>query len=74
MKQYISKLKIQEDGSGLVKIPKEVIQKCQLKEGDSIDINAQKNNFSLSKLLDGINDDNLHGEIDSSGPVGKELL
>ncbi len=74
MKQYISKLEIQEDGSGLVKIPKEVLLKLQLKEGDSIYINAQKDNFSLSKLLDRINDDNLHGEIDSSGPVGKELL
>ncbi len=74
MKRYISKLKIQEDGSGLVKIPKEALQKYQLKEGDSIYINPQKNNFSLSKLLEGINEDNLHGEIDSSGPVGKELL
>ncbi len=62
-----------------IRLPKYITAEYSLKDGSSVDIEEKdgkiiitphKNN--LTELLDNINDNNLHNEIYSGEPVGKE--
>ncbi|WP_075603203.1 AbrB/MazE/SpoVT family DNA-binding domain-containing protein [Saccharicrinis aurantiacus] len=84
MKKYIVQLEILESGDGLIKLSDEVVAAFHLKAGDKLELLTQKDGvslvvptrgeFQLNKLLEGINEDNLHGEIDLGDPVGDEII
>ena len=39
---------------------------------DQVILRPVKSSFTLEQLVAGITDDNLHGEVDTGAPVGKE--
>lgn len=64
-----------------IRIPKQIAEQAQLKEGDEIElsreenrliITPQKKKYTLEELLDGMTIEHLHSEIDWGDPVGKE--
>ena len=70
-----------ENGDGLLKLPDEIVDKFQFKEGDKVElisldgsilVRPLKNEYKLDKLLDGINDNNLQDEIDFGKTEGEE--
>ena len=64
-----------------IRIPNFIARKFTLKDGSFVDINdkgkeiiikpVQKN--KLSEMLGNINEQNIHKEIETGGPVGKEI-
>jgi len=64
-----------------IRIPNLIVRELSLKDGSFVDINdngdeivikpLQKNN--LSEMLNLINEQNIHEEIKSTGPVGNEI-
>jgi len=64
-----------------IRIPNLIVREFSLKDGSYVDINdrgkeiiikpIQKN--KLSEMLSSINEQNLHAEIETTGPVGKEV-
>ena len=64
-----------------IRIPAAIARELSLKDGSTVDINdkgkqilikpVQKN--KLSELVSKINEKNLHKEIETGGPVGKEV-
>jgi len=64
-----------------VRIPNLIVREFSLKDGSLVDINdrgkeivikpVQKN--KLSEMLSNINERNIHKEIETGGPVGKEI-
>jgi antitoxin MazE len=64
-----------------VRIPNLIVRELSLKDGSLVDINdrgkeiiirpIQKN--KLSEMLSNINENNIHKEIETGGPVGKEI-
>jgi antitoxin MazE len=64
-----------------IRIPNFIVRKLSLKDGSCVDINDRGNEIvikpiqknRLSEMLSKINDQNLHGEIETTGPVGKEV-
>ena len=64
-----------------IRIPNYIARELSLKDGSFVDINdvgkeiiikpIQKN--KLSELLSKVNELNIHEEIETSGPVGKEI-
>jgi len=64
-----------------VRIPNLLVRELSLKNGSLVDINdrgkeiiikpVQKN--KLSEMLSNINENNIHKEIKTGGPVGKEI-
>jgi antitoxin MazE len=64
-----------------IRIPHLIVRKLSLKDGSFVDINdrgkeiiikpIQKN--KLSDMLSKINQQNIHKEIDTGGPVGNEV-
>ena len=67
-----------------LRIPKLFAINANLKINKTVDISIDKGSiiitpinekeYSLEKLLKGVNKSNLHGEIDTGAPVGKEIL
>jgi antitoxin MazE len=64
-----------------IRIPKQIAEQAQLKEGDEIElsregnqliITPQKKKYTLEELLDGMTKEHLHSEVDWGDPVGKE--
>jgi len=65
-----------------VRIPKEVAEKANFREGDAvilevegkgtIALKAEKAVPSLKQLVAGITKENIHSEVDWGGPVGNE--
>jgi len=73
---------VQKWGNSLgIRIPNFFIQEFSLKNGSVVNINDNGNEIvikpirksRLSEMLDKINDQNLHQEIETTGPVGKEI-
>ena len=69
--------------SGGDRIPASILAALQLKADALVDIREEngkiviepvKSRYCLDQLLSAITDDNLHQEISSGEPVGKELL
>ena len=66
-----------------VRIPRAVLQKAGLNEGDRVELGADaegnivvrgaKRKYSLDELLDKITPDNVHGEVHWGSPRGKEI-
>jgi len=64
-----------------VRIPNHLVRELSLKDGSCVDISdkgkvitikpIQKNN--LAEMLSSINEQNIHKEIETGSPVGKEI-
>ena len=78
--------KIQKWGNSLaVRIPNSFAKTVELKEGNEVSLKLvdnkiivekerKKNKYSLKVLMSKVNKDNIHGEINTGIPVGKEIL
>jgi len=75
--------KIQKWGNSLaVRIPKAFVEEAQLRQGGRVDISVDegrividprvKPEYTLGDLLNGVTERNLHGEVDTGAPVGRE--
>jgi len=64
-----------------VRIPNFIVRELSLKDGTLVDINDKGNEIiikpvkknKLSNMLHSINEQNMHKEIDTGDPVGKEI-
>ena len=76
--------KIRKWGNSLaLRIPKAFAVTANLRQDESVDISIDKDKiiitpvsekeYSLEELLEGISDNNLHAEIDTGAPTGKEI-
>ena len=76
--------KIKKWGNSLaLRIPKSFALDAKLRQNELVDISLDKEKiiitpigekeYSLDELLEGVSEDNLHGEIDTGIPVGKEI-
>ena len=74
--------KIQRWGNSLaVRIPKPFAEEAGLEQQSEVDVAVVDGTLvitpspalSLNELLAQVTDDNLHGEIDSGSPVGREV-
>ena len=76
--------KIKKWGNSLaLRIPKSFALNAKLKQDELVDLSIDKEKiiitlidekeYSLDELLKGISESNLHGEIDTGAPVGKEI-
>jgi antitoxin MazE len=69
--------------SASVRIPVSVMQAAHLELDQVVDVREEEGRiiieplraqgFDLSELLEGISDDNLHGELDFGEPMGQEV-
>jgi len=73
---------IQKWGNSLgIRIPNLIVRELSLKNGAVVNINDNGNEIiikpiqknRLSEMLEKINSENLHQEIETTGPVGKEI-
>ncbi len=78
------KVKIQQWGHSLgIRIPKAYARDVSLRKGSVVDITEAKGKlviipveepeFSLKELLSGITNKNIHHEVDTGAPAGKEV-
>jgi len=76
--------KIQKWGNSLaLRIPKSFAINANLRQNETVDLAIDKEKiiitlvgkkeYSLNDLLEGISENNLHGESDTGTPVGKEI-
>ena len=76
--------RIQKWGNSLaLRIPKPMAVELKLDQDSKIEIRQEKgylvlipirkHRFTLEELMDKVNDDNLHGEVDTGKPVGNEV-
>jgi antitoxin MazE len=64
-----------------IRIPNLIVRELSLKDGSQLDINKNGNKIivrpikksRLSEMLGKINEENIHAEIETTGPVGKEI-
>jgi antitoxin MazE len=64
-----------------IRIPNLIVRELSLKDGSYVDINETGNEIiikplrkkNLSEMLNLINEQNIHEEIKTSGPVGNEI-
>jgi antitoxin MazE len=77
--------KIKKWGNSLaLRIPKSFAINANLRQDELVDISIDKEKiiitpvgekkYSLDDLLAGVSEDNLHDEINTGAPVGKEIL
>lgn len=75
--------KIQKWGNSLaLRIPKSFAINANLGQNDTVDLSIDKEKiiitligkkeYTLNDLLEGISENNIHGEFDTGAPVGKE--
>ena len=78
------KTKVQKWGNSLaVRIPRPFAEETGLEHGSSIELSLEEGrlilsplsvtSYTLKKLLQGITPENVHGELDSGPPVGREV-
>jgi antitoxin MazE len=76
--------KIKKWGNSLaLRIPKSFALNANLRQNELVDLSIDKERivitpigereYSLDELLEGVNENNLHGEFDTGAPVGKEI-
>ena len=76
--------RIQKWGNSLaVRIPRSYAVESRIEEGTEVRVSVEDGKlvvvpevppeFKLSELLDGINKKNIHREISTGGPVGREI-
>ena len=80
------KVKVQKWGNSLaVRIPKSFAVQTEIEQDSVVDLSVLEGNiivkpekrkpkYTLEELLEGVTEENLHGEIDFGKPVGKEML
>jgi antitoxin MazE len=80
------KVKIQKWGNSLaVRIPKSFAVQTEIEQDSFVDLSVLEGNiivkpekkkprFTLEELLQGVKEENMHGEIDFGKPVGKEIF
>ena len=80
------KVKIQKWGNSLaVRIPKSFAVQTEIEQDSLVDLSVLEGNiivkpekrkpkYTLEELLEGVTEENLHGEIDFGKPVGKEMI
>ena len=64
-----------------IRMPNFIVREMSLKDGSSVDITENGNEIiikpiqkrKLSEMLGQINEQNIHEEFKTSGPVGKEI-
>jgi antitoxin MazE len=64
-----------------IRIPNLIIREMSLRDGSYVNINGKENEIiikpirksKLSEILSQINEQNIHEEINATGPVGKEI-
>ncbi|GET29821.1 AbrB/MazE/SpoVT family DNA-binding domain-containing protein [Prolixibacter sp. SD074] len=66
-----------------LRLPKAILDEVKLKEGSKLDISTKDGSiyltpkvpkkYDLSKLLEGINESNLHGETSTGDSKGEEV-
>jgi len=66
-----------------LRIPKSYSTQAGITDGSKININMdgvkivistiQKDDYEMNELLSMVNEDNLHCEIDTDGPIGNEI-
>jgi antitoxin MazE len=73
---------VQKWGNSLgIRIPNLIVRELSLKNGSVVDINDNGSEIvikpirktRLSEMLEKINDENIHQEIGTTGPVGNEI-
>ena len=77
MKQSVEKW-----GNSLaVRLPSAFVKELGLRQGSSVDLSLvegglllKQERLTLEAMLEGMTEQNLHGEIDFGGPVGDEAL
>ena len=78
------KTKVQKWGNSLaVRIPRPFAEETGLENGSSIELSLEegrlilsplsKKSYALENLLQGITPENVHGELDTGRPVGREV-
>jgi antitoxin MazE len=63
-----------------IRIPNLIVRELSLKDGSLVDIKDKGNEIiikpkeknKLSEMLNQINEKNIHGEVETNGPVGNE--
>lgn len=76
--------KIRKWGNSLaLRIPKSFALTANLSQDELVDVSLDEDRiiitpihektYSLDKLLSHVSEENLHGEVDTGGPVGKEI-
>jgi antitoxin MazE len=76
--------RIQKWGNSLaLRIPKSFALNVNIKQNELVDLTVDKGKivikpiaqkeYSLEELLEGVSEDNLHGEFDTGAPTGKEI-
>jgi antitoxin MazE len=76
--------KIKKWGNSLaLRIPKSFALNANLRQNKLVDLSIDKERiiitpidekeYSLVELLEGVTESNLHGEVDTGAPVGKEI-
>lgn len=76
--------RVQKWGNSLgVRIPKTIASHAHVDEGTAVDVSIEddrlvitpvrKTAYRLKELLDRVTPDNVHGEIEFGGPVGREV-
>jgi antitoxin MazE len=64
-----------------IRIPNAIVKELALKDGSFVDIKDKgreiiiklKRKNKLSEMLDKINEKNIHGEVETNGPIGNEI-
>jgi antitoxin MazE len=80
----IMKSTVQKWGNSLaIRIPKSFATEIDLSQGAEIDLvlfenkiqiePIKKKNLTLDELLSQVTEENIHGEVDTGAPVGKEI-
>ena len=76
-------LVVRKWGSSLaIRIPKTIAAESKIEEGSLVDISLKKGtviitpvrakDYTLDELLEGVTAENIHGEVDTGAPVGRE--
>lgn len=76
--------RVQKWGNSLaLRIPKALAEDVPVREGDRVDLTVENGRLTvvpaaeaaldLDSLLDQITPESLHGEVDTGGPVGREV-
>lgn len=72
--------RVQKWGNSLgVRVPKPLAQKLGFTEGTPVEVEVdnhglviRRKQYSLEELLSGVTPENLHGEVDTGLPIGRE--
>jgi antitoxin MazE len=64
-----------------IRIPNLIVRELSLKDGSFVDIKDKKGEIiikpkeknTLSEIISKINEKNIHGEVETNGPVGNEI-